>query len=573
MLKNILFSFLILVFLSSSINLYAETSQESEVASIVQAQAPAAAVPAKEESTTSVPGNVTLNFKDADINTILRVLSLKSGVNIVADKDVKGTVSIRLVDVPWEVALDTILKVYDFGYDKKGNIITITTLEKYKKKKEEETKLAEIQPVITDVFTLKYIDAGDAMTAVKPHLSAKGKIAVLEMSGQAGWEFTKGSKGESFAKVAKEEVPRGKKRSKILIVSDVPPVMERIRDMIAKIDTEPQQVLIEARIMEVSRNKLRDLGVEFGTGSDGKSAIILERFKDKRTDPPTWETYAQGTGQNYTLQVTPANFVPQAAALSGVSPFNAGATFLFQKLLDTQFEVLIHMLEEDVSTNTLSAPRVIALNNQEASILVGTKYPIIKPEVSVETNQIIGASLDYYQDIGIQLNVIPQISEGGFINMVIHPAVSSQTGTVTQRTATGQILSQYPILSTREAETRILIRDGETIMLGGLLKDVKSDSIIGVPILSKLPFLGILFRRTVTNVDKIDLLIFLTARIIKPGQFTPEELEALKQRQETFLNLNKKQPKNKKSKSTARPTDVVSEERPTGPNRGFIFNQ
>ena len=156
-------------------------------------------------------------------------------------------------------------------------------------------------------------------------------------------------------------------------------------------------------------------------------------------------------------------------------------------------------------------------------MLIGEKFPIVKTEVSTETSQITGGSLDYYQDIGIQLNVVPQISgkNNQFISMIIHPAVTSSSETVKITDVNGKTLVEYPRITSREVETQILIKDGETIAIGGLYKDVVSEAVIGIPILSKLPLIGYLFRRETKDIERIDLVIFITAKIVEPGELAP----------------------------------------------------
>jgi type IV pilus assembly protein PilQ len=430
-----------------------------------------------------------------------------------------GTVTIRLVDVPWEKALDVILKTYGFAYEKVGNIITVAPVEKLTEQKKKEADLAQIQPTVTEVFNLKFIDAADAKKALEPFLSNRGKITVLETTGQAGWEFGT----EEIAK--RKRVTEGRvSRSKTLIVTDVPPILEKIREVIKEIDTMPQQILIETRIMEVNRDRLKDIGFDWGTGITGaESPTIITTPTGKHAGSVVSEAGGHILGD----QITPSIFGPKEG--STFTTEKVGLKLLFRKLTGTQFEAILHALEEDVRTNILSAPRIMTLNNQEAAILIGTKYPIIKPTISVETGRVIGAELDKYQDIGIQLNVVPQISKEDYINMIIHPAISSYTETVKVKSATGETLSEYPIINVREAETQILIKDGETVVIGGLLKDVKSKEIIGVPILSKIPLLGLLFQRRTTDIEKIDLLIFITAHIVKEG-VSSEEIEKSEER-------------------------------------------
>jgi general secretion pathway protein D len=200
---------------------------------------------------------------------------------------------------------------------------------------------------------------------------------------------------------------------------------------------------------------------------------------------------------------------------------------IFQKLTGTEFETVLKALEDKSFANTLSAPHIMTLNNQEASILIGNKYPLIKATMSTETGSVTGQSLDKYQDIGIQLNVVPQISGKDYINLIVHPAVSSYSQTVKAVSATGVIMAEYPIIVVREAETQILMKDGETVVIGGLMKDVKSDSRKGIPILMDIPLLGFFFRRDYTTTTKVDLLVFITAYIVKEGEFTTQEINRL----------------------------------------------
>jgi len=292
----------------------------------------------------------------------------------------------------------------------------------------------------------------------------------------------------------------------------------------------PQQVLIEARIMEVNRNKLRDIGFDWGTGTAGASSYATAPT-DLRLDQYKRQSIA---GRNLSSEFTPGLFSSQegVTALPGTYPYKAGLELIFKQFTGAQFEVILHALEEDASTNTLSAPRIMTLNNQEASILIGTKYPILKTDTIATTGTpVTNVTLDYYQDIGIQLNVVPQVCSADYVNMVVHPSVTSYTTT--------KGTNEYPVIDVRETETRILMRDGETIVIGGLLKDVKNKENIGIPFLSKIPFLGKAFTRETSVNQKIDLLVFLTARIVKPGSLSAEEIAVLEER----LNRGPEKPK------------------------------
>ncbi len=550
------FSFYILAFAAQDAQ--DSQSQVSEVAPVVPVALPVE--PPVVDPNTPASGNVTFDFKEADINNVLKIISYKSGVNIVTTPDVIGNISVRLTDVPWEMALDVILKTYGFGYQKQGNVILVTKIENV-------AKIAAEEPLQTDIITLKFLDAQDAQKIIIPLLSPRGKTSVLYARGQKGWQFGTfkiGKEDISSKSLSKEAVGATKSetvsfekdaagntimkkadfdpsvKSKILVITDTSSSLDRIRNQILpKIDIKPRQVLIETKIIEVNRNKLRDLGVDWGLGGSGAATTNTIQFgkvdsKGKANLGGHGGTIGSGT--------SPSVFGPSTTGILGYSPYNAGAQLVFQKLTGTKFEAVIHALEDDANTNTLSAPRIMTLDNQEASMLVGYHTPILGSTVVAGTDTTgptVTQTLDYYQEIGIRLNVVPQISEEGYINMIIHPSITSSTSDVDATSTAGTGTSatttttSYPIIDVREAQTQVLLKDGETVVIGGLLKDVKSKEIIGIPFLMDLPWgVGKLFSRETVDTQKIDLLIFITAKIIKEGEFTPEEIAVLEKRLE-----------------------------------------
>ena len=487
--------------------------------------------------------NVTLDFKEADISNVLKIISYKSGVNIVTTPDVIGNVSVRLVDVPWEIALDVILKTYGFGYQKQGNVILVTKIENV-------AKIASEEPLQTEIIVLKFLDAQDAQKIIIPLLSPRGRTSVLYMRGQKGWQFGtfqigKDAKGSSSALVretaeTKAETVSYEKnasgetimkkaefdpsvKSKMLIITDTASTLDKIRTVILpKIDIKPKQVLVETRFIEVNEEKLKDLGVDWGLGSssNAESAAVAT------------QTISNGKALGGHILGTTSGAVLSPSASN---PYTAGGEFVFKKLTGTEFEAVIHALENDSNTNTLSAPSILTLDNQEASMLVGYHTPILKSTVTAGTDTTgatVTQTLDYYQEIGIRLNVVPQISEEGYINMIVHPSITSSTEHVdATSTADGEVTTtNYPIIDVREAQTQVLLSDGETIVIGGLLKDVITKERTGIPWLCDLPWLGKLFGRDKDNLEKVDLLIFISARIIKDGDYSPEVLKKLEER-------------------------------------------
>ncbi|MFH0877210.1 MAG: secretin and TonB N-terminal domain-containing protein [Candidatus Omnitrophota bacterium] len=460
-------------------------------------EAPAAPVAPKIET-------ITLDFKEADIRDVLKIIAYKSGMNIVASPEVSGTVNVRISDVPWERALDVILKTYGYAYDKQDKIIMVAPLEKLTAQRKMEQDLAQVQPTVTQVIVLKFIDAVDAKKAIEPQLSPRGKVTVLEITGQAGWGF-----GGTFAE-KRSRAGATTSRSKTLIVSDIPPVFDKIAHVLDGIDVKPKQVLIETKLVEINLDRLKDFGFDYATGGAGSASAT-----SVTTESVTDDLF--GGGRVFGAQVTPSAFGPKA---TGITAANTGLKMVFQKLSGTRFEIVLHALEENVAAKILSAPSILTLDNQEATILVGQQFPIVTTSKSSDTATTIDVTLEEYKDIGIQLNAVPQISgpNKDYINMIIHPAVTSEGALIENK---------YPRITTREAQTQVLMKSGETIMIAGLIKDVKTEGIQGVPFLRKIPFIGKVFERRTLDIEKIELLIFITAHIVDDESLTKEQIAAL----------------------------------------------
>ena len=458
---------------------------------------------------------VSINVEGGKLVQVLSAFARQTGKSIVIGPDVEAVVNVHLTDVPWQDALDVILKPYGYGYQQVGEAIVVNGLDKF--------QTVEMQePLASRVFHLKYLDAAAVKDMIQAQLTSRGNWSALTIRGQRGWAYDGTSRTSSGASGTLDRRQRAgvedtrvleglKLRSKTLVVVDTSSVIEKIDAMLREVDIRPIQILIEARFVEVSTDFMKDVGVEFGTGPNatqvpGVQPVVLEGGGN-----------LVGVGARQTGGgVKPASFSPQTA-LRGTAPYQAGLSLMFQQLTDLQFEVLLHMMEEDVRANLLSSPRVMTLNDQEATIMVGTKYPIIESSTSGGQSDSVSTSLDYYENIGIQLNVIPQICDNHSIRMVVNPKVRTLISTTSGKTGEqGNIsLTEYPILSTREAETHILVQSGETVVIGGLLEDQESKTVLRVPILGSIPIIGRLFRREAVDTRKMDLLIFLSATIIE----------------------------------------------------------
>ncbi len=477
---------------------------------------------------------VTINVDNGPITQVLNAFSRQTGRSIVIGPEVTGNITLRVTNIPWQEALDVILKPYGYGYYLVGDTIIICGLDKLPKSIMGGTQSVaaasaavpapkQAEPLMVRVMTLKYLDASDVDELIRNQLSPSGKLGKLLIRSQS-WQDQQVYQGnmnttssESLGRLKRLTEESAQVRGKTIVVVDTQEVIDRVKAIIDKVDVAPIQVQIEAKFVEVRADLLRDIGVEWGSGLNGASSPgSYQNIGTKGAGG----LFAAG-GQQISGAVKPSSF-STPSGLSPKSPFDGGLTLAFQKLTDLQFEVLLHLLQEDGSYNMLSSPSVLTMNNQDAVIIVGQKLPIIKSDSSGGLGTTtISTSLERYEDIGIKLKVMPQVCDHDQINLIVHPSVrellgyqSGKVGTSAGTTTGGSVsLTEYPVVATREAETHVLVRSGQTIVIGGMLREKKQTTQIKVPFLGSIPLIGVLFRRETVNTEKIELLIFLTATI------------------------------------------------------------
>ncbi len=425
-------------------------------------------------STTS-PGNVTIDFKEADIQSVLRILSYKSGVNIIAGKDVTGLVTIRLVDVPWEKALDMVLKTYGYAYDREDNIIRITTAESLKK-----------EDLSTQVYSLNYSQAAEVEQSIANVLSDRGRV-------------------------------RADVRSNTLIVTDMPTVLQRITKVVERLDRANPQVVIQAKVIETTLGDADRLGIKWSTKIKATGALrpttfpfqsmtqdMLEKYLPDGKAPTTGtdSVGTSGTTTSSTTSEFPTR-LPQPTF-----PVAEKIDFTFGTLDFTQFQAVLEAIQERQDAKVLSEPHVTTLNNQEAKILVGEviAIPLFERNSTTGRMEITGYK---DRDLGIRLSVTPQINNQDEIVLSVHPEITNLLG---YDDLTPDI--KAPRFSTRSAETKVRIRSGQTIVIGGLIRETTVDSVTKVPILGDIPFLDKVFSFKDKTVQKTDLLFFLTVNIV-----------------------------------------------------------
>jgi len=321
-------------------------------------------------------------------------------------------------------------------------------------------------------------------------------MEILSKSIYGGWELggVSTSEKEMGAKIRKEKKPEEKPR--FFVVTDVSSMIENITQLVSQLDIKPQQIYIDATIVEVNSKVVQNLGIKWSGEIKATGATREEPYPFK--DP-----------------------------MGGIPVFTYGSISFSE--LSAQLQVL----ETKGAANILSNPRIMVLDNHEAVIIAGERYPIMTT-TREESSTGGGASyftgeLDHYEPIGVSLRVIPHVI-GEQINMIIHPEVTSLGDDVTSGSGEGALT--LPRINTREADTNVTVKSGETIVIGGLLQKSKEENVYKIPFLGDIPLLGYLFKRTEKNPSKLDLLIFITPRIITEEEsvkFSEEEKSKITQ--------------------------------------------
>ena len=450
---------------------------------------------------------IDLDLKDADIHNILRLLADVGRVNIVTADDVSGSITIRMKNVPWDQALDVVLQAKGLGMVRSGNLIRVAPLAQLQKERELRLAAAkqeyELTPLETRLIPVSYATADELQARAKDLLSPRGSIAVDE-------------------------------RTNVLIARDISGNLNNIEELVRSLDTQTPQVLIEARIVEANDQFSRNLGAKLGY-NDIRSTVYRTQTV---TDPVTGATSqvnvpvygagqnvvggtyatvsgnlrgvadlssqagtnisgtnAQGLGQLTAIDNT--NFVNlPAAAVGGVSPASF-AISLFGSSLTRFLNLELSALEADQRGKVVSSPRVLTADQAKATIEQGTELPYQQSTSS-------GATAISFRKANLKLEVIPQITPEG--NVILDVQVN--------RDAVGQLTPSGFAINTRQVKTQVLVENGGTVVIGGIFTQTEQDTVNKVPLLGDIPFVGMLFQNKVRSVQKTELLVFITPKIV-----------------------------------------------------------
>ncbi|MFO0550280.1 MAG: type IV pilus secretin PilQ [Polyangiaceae bacterium] len=424
---------------------------------------------------------IDLDLKDADIHDVLRLLADVGRVNVVTADNVSGSVTIRMRNVPWDQALETVLQAKGLGMVRKGNLIRVAPIADLNKERElaiaRRKSEFELAPLETRLIPISYADAEDLMARSKDLLSPRGNLAVDE-------------------------------RTNVIIARDVSGNLNQIEELVRALDTQTPQVLIEARIVEASSRFNRELGIQWGGGTLLSQATGVDTGLAFPNSVGIFgaaddtQTPSDGLSPNENVVQSPNFAVNLPAATGGGTGGALGFTFGSVNNL-FNLNVRLSAAESSGMVRIISSPRVLTLDNKSARIAQGTLIPF--SQVSAQGVQTV------FQEAKLQLLVKPHVTSDGSISLSVK--INRDEPDFGNRSARGD-----PTILKREVETELLVQDGHTAVIGGIYTRNSSRSLAQVPVLGDIPILGVLFQRRLTNDQRTELVVFITPRIVNRAE-------------------------------------------------------
>ncbi|MEW6445264.1 MAG: type IV pilus secretin PilQ [Pseudomonadota bacterium] len=435
---------------------------------------------------------LTLKFQDIEIRPLLQLLADFTGNNIVVSDSVQGRMSLRLENVPWDQAMDLILTTKGLSQRKNGNVIfvapTTEIVAREKAELEAQKQSQEIAPLVSEFMQVNYAKAGDIAKLLRPAAAGATQGGA---SGQAG-----ASRQVGFLS------PRGSmtvdERTNTLLINDTPESLDKIRDLVKKLDTPIKQVLIESRIVIATDTFSKELGVRWGvTGVAGNSNPVLYT--------------GTGSGTNSMVNNVSSGLAPGVPILasdrynvnlpltSGNAAGSLGLAILGSNVL---IDLELSALQSEGKGEVVSSPRVITANGQKATIKQGKEIPYLEQTSSGATNVA-------FKEAVLATEVTPQITPNN--NVIMDIKVQKDEPDFTR------LVNGVPPIDKREVVTKVQVKNGETVVLGGIYEISNTDTVNKVPFLGDLPMLGNLFKQDLNKTSKFELIIFVTPRIIENG--------------------------------------------------------
>jgi len=424
-------------------------------------------------------GRMSLDVQGAEVRTVLRSISEYSGRNIVVGKDVKGLVSVQLRDVPWTDALTAVCRTQGLDFVDEGAVIRVDMADKLQAevlaRESNEARRIDVQPLVTHAYKLQFAKASEVQKAIASVLTKRGQVDYDD-------------------------------RTNTLIITDIESKLGDAEAMAKSLDTKTPQIEITAKLVDINVAALRSLGVRWGVRNLDIGSLTNPT---SAVDPKTW--LQQPAGESNQLGVdSPSD--SRVSTIGGILTRPWGTV-----------EFLLDQLESKNEATIISNPRITTVDNHEARILVGQKIPLI-------TQDVAGNAVTQLQTIGISLKVTPHLTDDKRIVLDMHPEVSDLA---TQSTVQGGV-----IINTSEADTRVMVEDGQTAVIGGLIRTNESTVTTGVPGLMNIPILGGLFRSKSIVKQQRELVIFVTPKLVE--SFASVEQPQLKDEMKDPMKEHKK---------------------------------
>lgn len=443
---------------------------------------------------------ISLDFQDIEVRRVLQLLADFTGINMVAADTVQGNITLRLKDVPWDQALDIILKTKNLDKRRNGNVIWIAPVAELIKAEEEEAKAiaqsVKLAPLQTEYIQLNYAKAADI-----EKLITEGKNASNSRSGTSNSTANTDPLGDSVGSLLS---PRGTvsvdPRTNTLIINDTAEKIDQIRGMIDLLDVSVKQVMIEARIVRATTDFTKEMGVKWGILSQG--ITNNNHLLVGGSDTTLWnlrEPEFDDERGGYTYEIErPQNL---NVDLGVTSPGASRIAFGLISLSDFMLDLELSALQADGYGEVISTPKVLTADKQQAKVASGTQIPY----QSAEGGGVNAVSTTEFIDATLSLDVTPSITPDGKVQMNLN-ITSDSPGAPTP---TGQLT-----INKNSINTNVLVDNGETVVLGGIFEQQTANQQTKVPFLGDIPYLGRLFRKDIKSDNKRELLIFVTPRIV-----------------------------------------------------------
>ncbi|WP_160240901.1 type IV pilus secretin PilQ [Acinetobacter indicus] len=402
---------------------------------------------------------ISLDFQDIEVRRVLQLLADFTGINMVAADTVQGNITLRLKDVPWDQALDIILKTKNLDKRRNGNVIWIAPVAELIKAEEEEAKAiaqsVKLAPLQTEYIQLNYAKAADIEKLITQNKGASNSSGSGSNDGRESLLSSRGSVSIDA-------------RTNTLIVNDTQDFIDKIRNMVDLLDVQVKQVMVEARIVTAQTDFSRELGIRWSA--------------NKLNNRPVWG----------------GDFQPSFDLGVDLGTGSAGTfNFGLLKISDYMLNLELTALQADGHGEVLSAPKVLTGDKQKAYILRGDQIPY-------QTWSAESGTTTSFVDANLKLEVTPSITPDGKVQMELR----------IEKDTVGQLTQAGYLINTNELETNVLVNDGETVVLGGIFDDIQQNQNERVPFLGELPVVGNLFRNNVKTNTQTELLIFVTPRIV-----------------------------------------------------------